>query len=68
MKVLQLTDSLNLHRESITIPLIAEGNGSVTLQPDGKIRVVCPATGSLDEWLVELRQRLENLDLSKVRH
>jgi hypothetical protein len=68
MKILQLTDSMNLHRESIMIPLVGERDGSVTLQSDGRIRVVCPVAGSLDEWLIELQRQLETLDLSKVRH
>lgn len=49
MKILELADSLNLHRERITIPLLAEREGSVELQPDGRIRVVCPAEGSFEQ-------------------
>jgi len=67
MKVLEITDSLNLHRESVFIPLATEETGSVTLQPDGRLRIVCPGTGLFEEWLVELRRQLEKIDLSRLR-
>jgi hypothetical protein len=67
MKILELTDSFNLNRESIFIPLATEKTGSVTLQPDERLRIVCPNAGSFEEWLTELRKRLGRMDLSKVR-
>ena len=67
MKVLEITDSFNLHRESVFIPLATEETGSVTLQSDGRLRIVCPGTGLFEEWLVELRRQLEKIDLSRLR-
>ena len=68
LKILELTDSFNLHRESVFIPLGTEENGSVTLLPDGRLRIVCPRNIALQNWLEELRALLEKMDLSKVRH
>lgn len=68
LKILELTDSFNLHREAIFIPLTTEERGSVTVLPDGRLRIICPKTGSFDEWLTELRARLEKTDLSKISH
>jgi hypothetical protein len=67
MKILEVTDSLNLHRESVFIPLATEKTSSVTVQPDGRLRIACPGTGSFEEWLVELRRQLEKIDLSRLR-
>ena len=68
LRILELTDSFNLHREAVYIPLTTEESGSVTLLPDGRVRIVCPRTDSFEAWLSELRSRLEMLDLSKVKH
>ncbi len=68
LKILELTDSLNLHREAIYIPLATEESGSVTVLPDGRLRIECPRTESFEAWLSELRTRLENMDLTKVKH
>ena len=58
MKILEVTDSLNLHREKILVPLQTEENGSVMLQSDGRVRIVCPNAGVPEEWLTELRNQL----------
>ena len=66
LRVLELTDSFNLHREAIFIPLTTEENGSVTVHTDGRLRIVCPSSVPFDEWLSDLRARLEKMDLSTV--
>ncbi len=67
LRILEITDSFNLHRESIFIPLKTEENGSITILPDGHLRIVCPEAGQFAAWLVELRVELERIDLSKVK-
>jgi hypothetical protein len=67
LRILEITDSFNLHRESIFIPLRSEEKGSVAILPDGRLRIVCPETGPFEAWLVQLRDELEKLDLSKVK-
>jgi hypothetical protein len=68
MKILELTDSFNLHREAVVIPLATEGCGSVAVLPDQRLRITIPSNVSFDEWLVELRDRLSTMDLSGIRH
>ena len=65
LKILELTDSLGIHREAVTIPLTTEKDGTLSILPDAKIRIVCPEH-QFDEWLVELRSQLEKADMSKV--
>lgn len=66
LKVLTLTDSLNLHRENILIPLTTAEQGAIDLLPDGRLRITCPSIGPFEEWLNELRTRLQKMDLSKL--
>lgn len=66
LKVLELTNSFSIHREAVTISLATEAEGSVTLLPDGKVRIVCPDTLPFDQWLSDLRNRLQGIDLSRL--
>lgn len=66
IKILELTDSFNIHREAVTIPLGAEKDGSVTLLPDGRLRIVCPEDMGFDEWLKVLRVQLGKTDLTRL--
>jgi hypothetical protein len=66
LKILEVTDSFNIHREAVTIPLSADKDGSLTLLPDGKLRIVCPEQSPFDEWLGGLRHQLERMDLSRI--
>jgi hypothetical protein len=66
LKILEVTDSFNLHRESVFIPLKTEANGSVSILEDGRLQIVCPSAGSFVDWLSELRIKLGEMDLSRV--
>ena len=66
IKILELTDAFNIHREAVTIPLSAEKDGSVTLLADGKLRIVCPEHTRFDQWLTKLRGQLEEMDLTRI--
>lgn len=66
IKILELTDSFNIHREAVTIPLSAEKDGSVTILPDGKLRIICPEQTGFDEWLSNVRGQLEKMDLTRI--
>ncbi len=63
LKILELTDSLNLHRESVLIPLSTEGEGSVTILADQRVRIVVPSNKPFEAWLTELRVKLAGMDL-----
>jgi hypothetical protein len=68
MKILELTDSFNLHREAVVIPLGTEDDGGVMVLPDQRLRITVPRNKPFDEWLLELRGKLGKLDLSAIRH
>jgi len=63
LKILELTDSLNLHRESILIPLSTEGEGSVTILDDQRVRIVVSSNKPFELWLAELRSQLVKMNL-----
>jgi hypothetical protein len=63
LKILELTDSLNLHRETILIPLATENEGSVTILADRRVRIVVPSNKPFEDWLTELRTQLTKMNL-----
>ena len=63
LKILELTDSLNLHRETILIPLATEDEGSVTILADRRVRIVAPSNKPFEDWLTELRTQLTKMNL-----
>ena len=67
VRLLELTDSFNIHREAVVVPLATEEKGSVRVLPGEKLRMVCPNTLGFDEWLSDLRGQLQKMDLSKLR-
>jgi hypothetical protein len=68
MKILELTDSFNLHREAVVIPLGTTNDGDVVALPDQRLRITVPRNQPFDEWLMELRRKLAKMDLSAIRH
>jgi len=67
LRILELTDSLNLHREAVLIPLATEEKGSVTIISDGRLRITVASKKPFEEWLAGLRGQLEGMDLSALR-
>ena len=67
MRILEVTDSFNLHRESVMIPLRLGSEGSVTILPDKRLRIVVPKARPFEDWLIELRSQLANMNLSDIR-
>ena len=67
MKILELTDSFGLHREAVVIPLATDDRDDVVALPDRRLRITVPKNRPFDEWLVELRSKLTNMDLSAFR-
>ena len=66
MKILELTDSFGLHREAVVIPLATNDRDDIAFLSDHRLRITVPRTRPFDEWLVELRSRLTNMDLSPL--
>jgi len=68
MKILELTDSLNLHREAVVIPLLRRNGGGIAVLSDQRLQITVPRDRAFDEWIVELRDKLANMDLSTILH
>jgi hypothetical protein len=66
LKILELTDSFDLHREKVLIPLGTQDEGSATTLPDGRLRIVVPTNKPFEEWLTELRAQLAKMNLSSI--
>ena len=66
-RILAVTDSLHLHRESISVPLATRGEGNVRLLGSERIEIVVPAIGDFDAWLQSLPAKIQALDLGRVR-
>jgi hypothetical protein len=65
-KVYELTDGLLLNRDWVVVPLVGSTHGIEMLMPDGKI-LIRPAGGpGFEGWFVDLKTRLESLDLSRA--
>jgi hypothetical protein len=67
MKILEVTDSFNLHREAVVIPLRTEDKSGIASLSDQRLRITVPSNRPFDEWLVELRDQLTKIDLSNIR-
>ena len=52
-KIFAVTDALDIHRESLVIPL-GTGKGRVRKLPSGKLEIVVDAETPFDEWLGRL--------------
>ena len=59
--IFEVTDQLNIDRESIRVDLTKEDPGSVLRRADGNIEIVVPLTKPLEEWLPQLIAELERL-------
>lgn len=65
-QILDLIDSMSLHREAVVVPLGPEGSGNVRLAGN-KIEITVPAEGDFDAWLAGLGDAIADLDLTGVR-
>jgi hypothetical protein len=59
-QILALTDRLEIHRESVAIPLGRRDPGGVRRLGNGKIEITVPA-GDFAEWLGGLEAQLRGL-------
>jgi len=57
-RILEITDSLGLHREWVEIPLSPESPGSVRRLGNGKLEIVVDADQPFEEWLSSLSKRI----------
>jgi len=60
-QLFEVTDELEIDRESIEVPLAMDGEGGVERLPGGKIRVTLPDAEDLGPFLDALPERIDSL-------
>ena len=65
-RILEVTDSMSIHREAVIVPLGPEGRGKVRLS-NNKIEVTVPEEDDFDTWLDGLGESIAQMDLTSVR-
>lgn len=65
-RIYRTTDSLELNRNWVVVPLTAVDPPVVRLLPDGKILIQAPHGPAFEPWFAELRNRIVALDLSRT--
>jgi hypothetical protein len=60
-QILDLTDQLELDRETIEIPLSAESPGRIHKLPNGKIEIIVDTDLPFKDWLASAEQQLRQL-------
>ena len=65
-KIYDLTDSFELNRDWVVVPLVGAVQGFEMLMPDGKILIRPVGGARYDAWFAGLKTRLEALDLSRA--
>jgi hypothetical protein len=53
-RILEVTDRMGIHRESVVIPLGARHPGRIRKRPDGKIEIVVESEGDFEAWVAGL--------------
>lgn len=61
LKILTLTDAMEISREAVDIPLTPESPGAVRRLPNGKLEIVVDADMPFDEWLKGLEPTIHGL-------
>lgn len=64
--VFEVTDEMEIDRETLTVPLVQEGEGDVRRTPKGKIEIVLPDVDDLTPFLAGLRNRLRELAAMEI--
>ena len=60
-RILEITDRLGIHRESVMIPLGPRHPGRVRRLPNGKFEIVVEAEDPFEDWLGTLEGELRKL-------
>jgi hypothetical protein len=61
-RILEVTDALGIHRESVVIPLAREAEGGVRRVPGPKLEITAPEGEGFDAWLAGLPIVLAGVD------
>jgi hypothetical protein len=64
-RILEITDSLGIHREAVVIPLAREGVGAID-RDGAKLVITAPEGEAFEGWLTGLAETLGQVDLVGV--
>jgi hypothetical protein len=64
--IFAVTDSLGIHRESVSVELTKEDPGSIQRSAAGVIEITVPQSGTVAEFSAQLRQELTALGYEPV--
>ena len=59
--VFEVTDSMEIDRENVSVPLEKAGTGCVQIMPDGTVEIVIPESIPMEEWQQTLKTSLASL-------
>jgi len=59
--VFEVTDSMGIDRENVSVPLGKSGSGCVQIMPDSTVEIVIPESIPMEEWQETLKTNLESL-------
>ncbi len=59
--VFEVTDSMEIDRENVSVPLEKSGTGCVQIMPDGTVEIVIPESIPMEEWQETLKTSLASL-------
>lgn len=58
-RILEVTDAMGIHRESVVIPLGTRHPGRIRKRPDGKIEIVVESEGDFEAWAAGLEAEIQ---------
>lgn len=64
--IFSVTDTLGIHRESVSVELTKEDPGAITKTSSGKIEITVPESGTVEEFSRLIRQELEGMGYTEV--
>ena len=64
--IFSVTDSMGIHRESVSVELTKEDPGSIGKDAAGKIEITVPASDSVKEFAQRLQTELEAMGYTPV--
>ena len=59
--IFSVTDTMGIHRESVSVELTKEDPGSINRADGGTIEITIPETGTVEEFAQHLRSELEGM-------
>ena len=59
--IFSVTDTMGIHRESVSVELTKEDPGSISRADGGIIEITIPETGTVEEFAQRLQSELEGM-------